>query len=178
MSSVWYTNCICFLILLSKDVDSTAPVAIPVAVWDLWVAHFSQSSSLYLIACATTALLSPTPMPQPALPPRCLRPPPISTTGWHRSGPRAKWKWMKEFGNTMQFSLAPRRPPLFNPSSSNMESLNQGLALFSARLMYSRKPGWSAKLQGIGAHVAAGSRELCCFWIESYDRNQNQRLTW
>ena len=47
--------------------------------------------------------------------------------------------------NTLLFFLAARSPLLFNPSSYNTKSLNQGPAVFSARLMYSTKFGryWS-----------------------------------
>ena len=48
-----------------------------------------------------------------------------------------------------------RSPLLFNLSSPNTESLNQGTAVFSARLMYCRTSGWSAKPQGTGADVAS-----------------------
>ena len=43
------------------------------------------------------------------------------------------------------------RPALFNPSSPDTESLNQGPAVFSTRLIYRRKSGWSAILPGAGA---------------------------
>ena len=66
-------------------------------------------------------------------------------------------KWIKGLRNTFRFSLAARRPALFNPSSPNTESLNQGPAVFSTRLMYRRKSGWSAKPPGTGAHLASGN---------------------
>ena len=64
-------------------------------------------------------------------------------------------QWIKGFANTLQFSPAARSSPLFNLSSPNTESLNQGAAVFSARLMYNKKSWWSAKLQGTGAHIAS-----------------------
>ena len=71
-------------------------------------------------------------------------------------------QWIKGFANTLLFSPAARRPPLFDLSLPNMESLNQGAAVFSARLMYSRKSGWSAKQQseGTGAHIASGNHSV------------------
>ena len=41
--------------------------------------------------------------------------------------------------NTSRFSLAAWRPALFDPSSPNTESFNQGPAVFSSRLMYYRR---------------------------------------
>ena len=60
--------------------------------------------------------------------------------------------WIKGFANTLRFSPAVRSPPLFDLSSPNKESLNQGDAAFSAMLMYSR---WSAKPPGTGAGVVS-----------------------
>ena len=54
-----------------------------------------------------------------------------------QSDGRAK-QWIKGFANTLRFSPAARSPPLFDLSSPNTESLNQGAAVFSARIMYGR----------------------------------------
>ena len=62
--------------------------------------------------------------------------------------------------NTFRFSRAALRPALFNHSSPNTESLNQGPAVFSTRLMYRRKSGLSAKPPGTGAHLASGSHSV------------------
>ena len=59
--------------------------------------------------------------------------------------------------NTFRFSLASRRPTLFNPSSPNTESLNQRPAVFSTRLIYRRKSERSAKPPGAGAHLPSGN---------------------
>ena len=64
---------------------------------------------------------------------------------------------LKGLLNTFGFSLSVRHPPLFNPSLSKKESLNQGPAVFSTRIMHRRKTGWTANLQGTGAHVTFGS---------------------
>ena len=61
---------------------------------------------------------------------------------------------------------AARRPALLNPSSPNTESLNQGPAVFSTRLMYHKKSGLSAKPPGTGTHFASGSsRKMKCSGI-------------
>ena len=86
--------------------------------------------------------------------------------------------------NTLQFSLAERRPPWYNPRLQSTESLNQGPAVFSKRLMYCRNAGWSAKPQGTGANVASASHWVIAWNVLLWDwrilclevnRNQNQR---
>ena len=47
--------------------------------------------------------------------------------------------------------------------------MNQGAAVFSARLMYSRKSGWSAKPQGTGAHLASGNQGIIVCTVLIWD---------
>ena len=86
-----------------------------------------------------------------------LPPPPAA------SGYSVRWQGEEvdeRFEETFRFSLAALLPALFNPSSPNTDSLNQGPAVFSTRLMYRRKSGWSAKPQGTGAHLASGNQGI------------------
>ena len=67
-----------------------------------------------------------------------LQPPPAQ--GYTLFGQTARrGSGLKGLRNTLRFSPDGRSSPLFNLSSPNTKSVNQGAAVFSARLMYSRK---------------------------------------
>ena len=82
------------------------------------------------------------------------------------AGRGSGWKGRQ---STLPFSLAARRPALFNPSSQNTGSLDQDPAVFSARLMYSRKFGWFAKPPGTGSHLASGSHWVIACTVLLWD---------
>ena len=54
---------------------------------------------------------------------------------------------------------------LFNPSSPNTESLNQGPTVFSTRLMYSTKSGRAAQPPGTGADVASRNHLVIAYAV-------------
>ena len=58
---------------------------------------------------------------------------------------------------------------MFNPSSPNTESLNQGPVVLFTRLMYRRKSGWSAKPPGTGAHLASGNQGIIVCTVLFWD---------
>ena len=81
----------------------------------------------------------------------------VQSDGWARQCMKGLTEYLP---SSLRYSLAAVRPALFNPSSLNTGSLNQDPAVFSARLMYSRKSVWSAKPPGTGSHVASGSHSV------------------
>ena len=81
-------------------------------------------------------------------------PPPARTRMYIVQSDGKRGSGFRGLQNNLRISLAARSPLLFNLSSLNTKSLNQGAAVFSARPMYCRKSGRSAKQQGTGAHVA------------------------
>ena len=74
----------------------------------------------------------------------------------------------------------PHCPQLFNLSSPNTKSLNQGAAEISARLMYSRKSWWSANPLGTSVHVASRLSlvQTCACIDKSGDRIRIKGFAW